>query len=158
MTIGLLDPTNTLMPLAQQVAQTVPSAILPSYQETKQAVSPFLPLVAQQPGNTNGDNDPPSFYKQAGDHFKTGALPWVGDSGATKANTGLWYLTQALNQERQQEEVWRIRQFRQQEEMQLRLKVLENSVDALLNNNRSFENSVTAPSKVNTSNNLNLVG
>jgi hypothetical protein len=62
-----------------------------------QALSPFLPLPMQAPVFVQ----PVSPYDNASQHFKAGAYPFMGDSGAPQANTGLFYLTDALKNDQQ---------------------------------------------------------
>jgi hypothetical protein len=133
--------TNIVMPLAQQAAQTMPSAILPSYKQTAQAISPYLPLAIQpnndDKGAANG-NQPP--YDQASQHFKAGALPWVGDSGATQANTGLWYLTQALQTQWNQQQLWNAQQLTAIQNTQKQLMLVQNRLEQ---NNRLLGNTLS---------------
>jgi hypothetical protein len=166
MPVGLaIDAASQyLMPLAQQAAQTVPS-VLPSYHQTVQAVSPFLPLAAQPSHNSGNDNNnQQSYYNQAGQHFKAGALPWVGDSGASQANTGLWYLTQAMRNDQQFQEIWHSQELRQQEASLLRLQIVEKKLDALQNSNEALQRSLDAMADANRqhhhtkANNLNVIG
>lgn len=78
---------NTLFtPQANQVISTA-----------TQAISPFLPLPMQAPVFVQ----PVSPYENASQHFKAGAYPFMGDSGAPQANTGLFYLTDALKNDQQ---------------------------------------------------------
>ncbi len=78
---------NTL--LTPQANQAISSAT--------QAISPFLPLPMQAPVFVQ----PLSPYDNASQHFKAGAYPFMGDSGAPQANTGLFYLTEALKNDQQ---------------------------------------------------------
>ena len=135
--------TNFVVPIAQQAAQTVPS-VLPSYKQTMQAVSPYLPLSIQPDNDNKGPSESKdaSLYGQASQHFKAGALPWVGDSGATQANTGLWYLSQALQTQWNQQQLWQAQLLNNQNNTQRQLMMVQARLNAVEQSNRSLNNAL----------------
>lgn len=135
--------TTFVVPIAQQAAQTVPS-VLPSYKQTMQAVSPYLPLSIQPDNDNKGTSESkdPSLYAQASQHFKAGALPWVGDSGATQANTGLWYLSQALQSQWKLQQLWQAQLLYSQNNTQRQLMMVQARLNAVEQSNRSLNNAL----------------
>jgi len=133
--------TTFVVPIAQQAAQTVPS-VLPSYKQTMQAVSPYLPLSIQPDNDNKNISDSKNPYTQASQHFKAGALPWVGDSGATQANTGLWYLAQALQSQWNQQQLWQAQLLNSQNNTQKQLIMVQARLNAVEQSNRSLNNAL----------------
>ena|GEM_PF-3005388 len=160
--------TTFVVPIAQQAAQTMPS-VLPSYKQTMQAVSPYLPLAIQPDNDNKGssENKELSPYAQASQHFKAGALPWVGDSGATQANTGLWYLSQALQNQWKLQQLWQAQLLNSQNNTQRQLMMVQARLNAVEQSNRSLNNALiqsylahapqAIPSGDSSSKNLNVV-